>query len=574
MGYFLKKYVWYKKNQGSGLELTDVIGAKIRLTADIKGSSSELTLLNPANRIVNGRFLHKYVQDNVLSEFGEGDTINVFVAYSDNLREIDTSADSDDLLFVAEVVEIVGDLGEGKSTIVLKCVNRTFSMLNKLWTYSYDINWTDSDGNKGTAPVIIRDVIRQVSHDVYSDLSSYDVGGRKSIQGSFSIDARFMSGEYPCISDSPPAFIQVRRPATGTLAGGTFENNDARNFPQVTIGKVFKPVYEFIKELSSINMTNTSTELDSGDPPCDRNYIFYIDYANRFHWFYPEDSKQTTLSVLLGVNDSSVSVASASGFLTNGIIQIGEEVISYTGISGNTFIGLTRGFNNTVASTHAVSSIVTNALKVIEGDTSTGFHVYSHKLNKKTFDIINFVIFNAGKDLYGSGITDYFYDENTDSKDLKETSKPYTHITKDLFEMERKAGRLTQDNAVTSPFTFDGNRYKETTGTYNGGSGITTGWGVVVTSNATYNSAFRTRAIIEGKRAAARLTARRGSPRWKGTIVLRFFRFNPGELINLTSYSVGIINTDLRINEIEHSIEKSGVFTTLSIEEDERKRGE
>lgn len=70
-------------------------------------------------------------------------------------------------------------------------------------------------------------------------------------------------------------------------------------------------------------------------------------------------SNKTTISSALGLGDPSVSVASVAAFPAyGGSIIIGSEQIDYTGISGNTLTGCTRGANGTSAATHASGSSV------------------------------------------------------------------------------------------------------------------------------------------------------------------------------------------------------------------------
>lgn len=66
------------------------------------------------------------------------------------------------------------------------------------------------------------------------------------------------------------------------------------------------------------------------------------------------NSLQTTLSTALGTGDTSVVLASATGFPTAGAVVIGNEVIFYTGVSGATLTGCTRGADGTTAATHSV----------------------------------------------------------------------------------------------------------------------------------------------------------------------------------------------------------------------------
>lgn len=583
MALFLKKILWYPKGSSKSEELLDIIKIDIRSTMEAKASTCDITLVNPIEVISpQTTFFHgRYVDINSgLTQFNEGDTFKIFLAYSDTSRSIDDSDTSYDLIMIAELAEFDIDLGENTTRVILKCVDKTYSLLNRLWPYSYDNNWRspEPDSLRGTAPVIIRDIVRQALAGDTGGLLKFDIEGRRSEHGTIAIDARFMGGEYPQISGTPPAYIQTRRPTAGTVTGAAedalFLNADHRNFPFITMAKVFKPLYEWIKDLSSTDATNTPTELSNGNPPADRNYVFYVDQEGRFHWFYPEDSARTTLSSNITASSSTIPLASTTGFLDSGVVQIDSELIRYTGIAAGALTGLTRAFNNTTATSHSSGATVTNSLRLVAGDISTGHIIIRYKLTKKTFDVINMVIFNAGADLNGSGILDYFYDESTKSKELKMTYKPMVHMAKDLIKQELPTSlggnnNLTQNNAATSPFTYEGNRY-DNTAAYP----FTTSWGSSVTSDSNYNTSLRTEAIIQGDRAAEQLTKSRGSPRWKGTIELAGRRYSPGDLITFTSYQGGIVNQDLRIKEVQHNIGKEGWFTTITVEEDQRRRSE
>lgn len=557
--------MWLEQGETTEQEITDILKMIIRQTSTNDASTCDITLTNPQDQKYSGtsNIVNKYVNEQGLNRFNEGDAFKIYLAYTDRVRDIDTSFTSDDLIMTAELAEYQIDGDERTTKITLKLVDKTWVMLNKLWSFSY------AAADRWTSPTIIQDVIRKVTQT--TGISSYDNDGRFSTRGTLQVDARLMNGPYPGVAGSPPAYIQTKRPRTGTgNPAGSFPNEDQSEFPFVVMAKVFKPAYEFIKDLSNQNSTNTSTEISNGNTPADRNYIFYVDYQNRFHWFYPKDSSSTTLSSAIGAGDIIIPVNSTSGFDNSGVLHIDKELISYSGITGSTFTGIKRNYNGTIAASHSSGAVVTSSRRIVVGDNSTGFSVYSYKLSKKTFDVINMVIYNAGTDLEGSGILGYFYDINTKSKELKMTYKPFTHIAKDLIKQELPTGlngnnNLTQNNASTSPFTHEGNRYDNTVA-YN----FTASWGDTVTSDDDYNDSLRSRADINAKAISAALTRSKGSPRWKGDITLSGFRFQPGELITFTSYQAGILEEDLRITEISHSFEKSGWFTTLTVEQDER----
>lgn len=66
----------------------------------------------------------------------------------------------------------------------------------------------------------------------------------------------------------------------------------------------------------------------------------------------------TTLTAALTAASSTIAVTSTSGFASAGRIVIDKEVINYGGISGNSFVGVRRGTNNTYATPHANAAAV------------------------------------------------------------------------------------------------------------------------------------------------------------------------------------------------------------------------
>ncbi len=60
-----------------------------------------------------------------------------------------------------------------------------------------------------------------------------------------------------------------------------------------------------------------------------------------------------TLSSAMGSTDTTLTVASSSGFASSGRILIDKEAIDYAALSGNTFVGVARGVAGTSATSHA-----------------------------------------------------------------------------------------------------------------------------------------------------------------------------------------------------------------------------
>ena len=69
----------------------------------------------------------------------------------------------------------------------------------------------------------------------------------------------------------------------------------------------------------------------------------------------------STLSSGINASVTSLTMASSTSFASSGTVQIGSELITYTGNSGGTLSGLTRGATGTTAAIHSSGATVTDA---------------------------------------------------------------------------------------------------------------------------------------------------------------------------------------------------------------------
>ena len=84
---------------------------------------------------------------------------------------------------------------------------------------------------------------------------------------------------------------------------------------------------------------------------------------------------QTSLNGGINSSTTTIVLTDATLFPSSGtsFIQIGTEEISYTGISGNTLTGVTRGVRNTTAASHSNADTVTNSTDYVAwGEEASG----------------------------------------------------------------------------------------------------------------------------------------------------------------------------------------------------------
>jgi hypothetical protein len=94
------------------------------------------------------------------------------------------------------------------------------------------------------------------------------------------------------------------------------------------------------------------------------------------------------------INDSvtTITLTSSSGFSAAGTVRIGDELITYTGISSNDLTGCTRGTNSTSAESHSSGAAVREATVTRYNTTdftSLTFEVLSTATNSFTIQMAN-----------------------------------------------------------------------------------------------------------------------------------------------------------------------------------------
>jgi hypothetical protein len=77
-----------------------------------------------------------------------------------------------------------------------------------------------------------------------------------------------------------------------------------------------------------------------------------------------------------GTSGSNIALTSATGFPAAGRIQIGTELISYTGVSTNNLTGITRAVDGSTRAAHSSGATVTNAADFVDwGEASSASEV-------------------------------------------------------------------------------------------------------------------------------------------------------------------------------------------------------
>lgn len=203
---------------------------------------------------------------------------------------------------------------------------------------------------------------------------------------------------------------------------------------------------------------------------------------------------------------------------------------------------------------------------VVDADIVEGTDtIYAMSLDRNADAMVNMVIFNAGTDMNGNGVLWYYRDLTSKSNILRMKYQPMTDLALDAINREIKiAGNLVESSSGSVP--FQGKLYALTHA-----GDFTTSWGDTVNGLSEYNDSLRTYLKdVAGTQRAMMITQRFGKLLWNGNITLRgSHNYVAGDLISLTTKSLGLNAYHLRIVDVTHQIDRGGWQTSLQLKEDE-----
>lgn len=565
-------YVQWTKtsDRNNPVQIMDCITANISKSTEIKNNLCNLTFRNSLTQFRSGSVsaadvIGTYVDPATgLLQFGEEDEFRVWAAYLNDATEVGTSWYDDDRLigaFSLEEFNLVTD--EQQQRVTIKAVDIAYLLFNKIYTFSYGV------GNVFTAPGIIRDCARKFGEATTNTVTTF-AGTHNDPGVSYAVDSRFVSEggyieDYRRIRNDAGVYVpNATTTLNGSLASGDTTINVVstsgfdsaedgtlvidtehisytgvtatsftgctrgidstvatshssgtmtyQGFPLILMSKIWKPLFEWIGELSQTENTNYLSEVQEGGTQYfNRAFIFWVDKNNAPHWVYPDDTVDVT-------------------------IDLGEE----------------------------------------------GRRAFS--LQKAVFDAINFIIYNAGEDMYGNGITYYLFDETTKVATLKMRYQPMTKIVHTLLDQDLITNSLRDTTnqdlykqfpasyPVIPSFLDDANKFRASQG-----SSARTN----VASNVEYNDCLREAAKQRGLAEAQKIVTKRTGLRYRGTVTLKgahknpgetglITHVNPGDLISTTEPPVGLSSQLLRVISVNHVINANSFESTLTLEEDER----
>jgi len=88
------------------------------------------------------------------------------------------------------------------------------------------------------------------------------------------------------------------------------------------------------------------------------NRTAYVQQTLRTYPMLAKSVQASYLSAAINSTDATLTLLNAASYPNTGTVVVGNEEITYTGVSGNSLTGCVRGVNNTVAASHAIYSTV------------------------------------------------------------------------------------------------------------------------------------------------------------------------------------------------------------------------
>ena len=417
-------------------EVTDFAQITISLGDQISNNKMNVIVKNPPIDVLSdGTIQHKWVNNDLSCKFKaikpqRGEVINeeLLTLYA-NHEMTDPTLDivsSDYLMFDGVIVKGKIKAQEQEKTIELECKDRNVIVLDRLVAPGA---FSESDGWK--SPTTIKELIKSAAENVGSmKVLAYDSTGTPSEFGPWLVDVRLFSEGVVASGTTTSASTRKLIDSGGGLlltvhkddwvynttdetyayvesvdsdtqltlskdimgSGDTYQVSDGfvqdvrpdgTAFPDISFAQSDKPVIEGIESLSSIDYTNTGTEIDNNTLVCKRGARWFIDKKNRLHWYIPSDTP--------------------------------ELIIRY-------------------GTTTAVSP-------------DTNYHkVISFDLTNEVDDNINFIVFRAGYDMNGEVIRDYERAKFSGQPTTKESRRDWMHITRNMKDEDLKAGNITKNS--------------------------------------------------------------------------------------------------------------------------------
>jgi len=546
MSVLLLKVLWYPQPSNVAVNITDLVDLSVGRGLDIRNNIFSFTAKNNSYSLdAEGVLLHTHVTVDTFDViFQEDDVVKVYLKYTDDMADVEdsvwakdnnTEPSSNDL----KGVYFITDRGFSQTTsinpIKITCVDKTFILFNRLLAKSFPLVATSGTTTSTTANKLVDSggsflseanvgmLVKNTTDVTEARVTAIDSDTTLSISADI-----MASGEAYQLQWTAPSILQKAVRFSSENAIGEFTGTGSDSGVKYDVDALM--------------------ETDEGGFIQDVRKNTYEDGSSNTNLLFPGKSMTKIWKAVYEWTDELSQIEFLNS--RNELDGTGGETLVY----GRKFL-LWVDENNKV---HWKETNNTVSETIVIGTTK---NIFDYNLTRSNFDVINFVVFRGGEDLYGNGSLDYVIDTSVNSNIKKMHVVAMTDIATKLIEQELAKGNIILN--TSGSFTFSGNRY-------NRNGNVTAVWNdVTYTTDSTYNTALRDEVNRLGGNRARAIVSGRNTSRYKGKIERKGSLENPGDLLNITNKNTGQNNINIRIQEVRDQVNVTGWFTTLQLEQDD-----
>jgi len=496
--------------------------------------------------------------------------------------------DKTKFLMEAEIQDISSSGSETAKKITLKGVDKTIRLMFSLWGFNYgqkiDANNPPSwylplDNVTGpTAPKVIRDIIRQVS---IKQTAQFFISAALTNE-----KAGVLTG-LDTVPSTPISMTIKIKPGTWELNGSQFSSSSITNI--VVSSAEANPRFDIVVANSSGSIylikgtAATTPSIPSTPSNSTRLNVIYVPTGT-----VSIDVKKIHDMRVFGTEDGQIEFERPTSNSADKKFPVINPSFTFKNVYD--WLDFLSQIDSTNTPTELTNGLIAKKpyyFFIDSGDVFSWYYpypedspdkieegdrIYSWKLAKDSRDVVNMIIYNAGKDPDLHGTTSYAINTRSEDSRLRMKYIAWDKISEDMKSDER----ANKYNAF--PWNDpDNDGYPEPNGNpLSAGNPWIPAWNtsLSITSNAIYKSEFRKYAKEKGKAIADKVFSSYGQGIYKLTVEMRGNRsFAQGQVIE------GIIHSErwgqlygrrlkLRVSDIVQKITRSGWFTTIEAEED------
>lgn len=544
---------------GKGLELTDVFKVTMDKGSEIKSNTLRITLKNdPVDLFSDGTLRHKWVNKDGTPVFkavktGKGAIIDEEIIYVyARHEELDGTLDvenNDYLLFQGVINKGKIPFKSNSHSIELTCKDRSVIILDKL-SIPQAYKPADSaapDTIGWRSPFIVQALVRNASESD-NTVPKFDDNGNSSLFGKYLVDARLFSDGVvdsgTTTSTSTRKLIQSGQNFETTVDVGDYVRNSTDE------------TYAYVVSVDSDTQLTLSKDIIVSGETYQISDGFIQDTRPDGTAFPVTSFSQINKPVVEGVSSLSTTEK------TNSTAELSSTLIVKR--SMRWFIDKQNRLHWYLPSDTPEWIFQVGQTAAVSPDTD--YHrLYSVEPETFIDDNINFIIFKAGEDMNGVQIKYFKRAPFSGTPNTKDSLRNWPLIARRMKWEDTEAGNIVKNQ-------FDDYNFPVSYTPMPGGGNVPA-WDRQArdpVNDAGYNANFIEEARARGAEQALAIFQKVSNPRWRGKLQVRGEDVQVGDLIDLTSKAHGIVNLNVRVNQVTHSITSEvGWITTINFEEDE-----